>query len=321
MPLKNYKLLIGKVQGLQLDSDASPHLEILVQAKGETFRVAVNVRSDQHPHDLLYRRFDAFAGPTVPLLEQLLEDGVIDLRRDRPDLAFDYQADDLFERNQMSVAPYEATGPDNDLKDFLLPLLQRAISDGSRLFAFGETWPPETQPDAYFHFTPGQGIHDIHMNQGSTGSHAGTNGPKQDGALLLWHPDGSWTAVFLAFQSQVWGSLPIDTSTKRGSLSIVAALVNAPNPEEGRETVSVFNRSDSPVALAGWKIRDRGGRAELLGPLVLGAGEVTRITLSGQGARLGNDGGEIHLVAPDDALVHSVRYDKSSDPEGWSLVF
>ena len=323
MPLKNYKLLMGRVRGLQLDDDSSPHVEVLVHAKGESYRIAVNVRSAEHPHDLLYRRFNDFQGPLVAKLEAFVEDGVVDVKADRPELAIDYVADDLFEREQMSVAPYEAHGPENDLKEFLLPLLQSAILDDTRVFAFGEMWGPETQADEYFHFKPGRGIHDIHMNQGNSGGFASSNGPRQDGALLLRHPSGSWTAIFLAFQTQSWGQPPVveHPSAKQASVAIIGALVNAANPEEGRETVTLFNRSDREVNLQGWKLGDRNGRFELLGAKVVGAGEALRITLSGQTARLANDGGEIHLVSPDGSPVHSVTYGKSKDPEGWSLTF
>jgi uncharacterized protein YukJ len=321
MPLQNYKLLIGKVRGLQLDDDSSPHIEVLVHANGTPYRIAVNVRSSVQPHDLLYRRFDAFDGPTLPLLERLTEDGVVDVRGSRPDLAFDYVADDLFERDTMAIAPYEAHGPANDLKEFLIPLLQSAIGDDSRVFAFGEMFGPESAPDPYFKFRPGQGIHDIHMNQGDSGAFASTNGPKQDGALLLRHPSGTWTALFLAFQTQSWRDQGVSPASKAGSLAIVAALVNARNPEEGRETVTLFNRSDRVVDLGDWKIRDKSGRADVLHGVSIGAGDAARIRLTGQQARLGNDAGEIHLLAPDDTLVHAVSYGATSDPEGWSVLF
>src|SRR6185503_559346 len=82
--------------------------------------------------------------------------------------------------------------------------------------AFGERWGPEAQKkDKYFGFLPGNGIHDIHMNQGNVGQFTSDDGVWQDGALMIHVPatlaaDGStlspeqWVAVFLAFQSQAW---------------------------------------------------------------------------------------------------------------------
>jgi uncharacterized protein YukJ len=47
------------------------------------------------------------------------------------------------------------------------------------------------------------GIHDIHMNQGSKGGHASSNGIYQDGALFAYYPsENRWSAVFLKFASQ-----------------------------------------------------------------------------------------------------------------------
>ena len=52
------------------------------------------------------------------------------------------------------------------------------------------------------------GIHDIHMNQGNPkGNHGGDNGVWQDGALLIHLPSKeTWTAVFIAFQTESWST-------------------------------------------------------------------------------------------------------------------
>ncbi|MFY4703060.1 DUF2278 family protein [Burkholderia glumae] len=42
------------------------------------------------------------------------------------------------------------------------------------------------------------------MNQGNSGSYKKDNGVYQDGCLMLRYPDGSWLAVFIAFQSQTF---------------------------------------------------------------------------------------------------------------------
>jgi len=48
----------------------------------------------------------------------------------------------------------------------------------SRIYAFGSAWDPEEQKcDQVFGFLPGNGIHDIYMNQGNgDGKHNGDNG-------------------------------------------------------------------------------------------------------------------------------------------------
>jgi len=59
-------------------------------------------------------------------------------------------------------------------------------------------------------YDDGTGIHQVHVNsyhhggRGVRGPHADHNtGPKQDGALLIREPDGTWHAVFVAFDTQI----------------------------------------------------------------------------------------------------------------------
>lgn len=339
MGLKNYRLVVGRAMDLAEDDDESPHLQILLDVDGARHRVAVNARSSQQPHPLLYQRRDPFVHPSIGRLAEL-RSGVVDLKRDRSDLVLDYVRGGIVSRADMRVAPYKKDGPDNDLRDYLLPLLGRAIDDPTaRVFAFGETWGPEVgKPDKYFGFEPGHGVHDIHMNQGSTGSHKETNGPNQDGALYVhFGADDRWIAVFLAFQSQSWETDPltghplgespprdpIDRSPDLDApIEIVAALVNPPNPEEGRETVTLLNRTDAAVDLAGWAVADRMGRRTPLDGIVLEAGESVRVWLDASATRLSNKEGEIVLVDGEGEVVHHVRYARRDlGPKGWTVVF
>jgi uncharacterized protein YukJ len=94
-------------------------------------------------------------------------------------------------------------GAKNDLKDYLEALISSAINEGAWLYAFGEPWgPEEDRPDQVFGFSPGRGVHDIHMNQGSHGKWRRDNGLNQDGALFAAFPDGDWRLLFFAFQTQ-----------------------------------------------------------------------------------------------------------------------
>ena len=74
------------------------------------------------------------------------------------------------------------------------------------IYAFGERWgPEENTPDSYFHFKPGNGIHDIHMNQGNVEKWQGDDGIWQDGGILIhFEKEEEWIGIFLAFQSQSW---------------------------------------------------------------------------------------------------------------------
>ena len=342
MPIKNYQLLVGKALEMTLDDDDSPHIEIKIESDEQSLhRIAVNVRSILAPHALLYRKIEDYDHPIVTDLASYTK-GKYDLTSaEHRHLALDYVRGDFFDRETLQIAPFSQEGPNNDLKEFILPLINTAIAeDDALIYAFGETWGPEqNSPDRYFNFTPGRGIHDIHMNQGSDGRFRGTNGVNQDGALFLRFPNSEmgWVAIFLAFQTQSW-----DTDAETGHplatpnpsipsssqpvfdpmVCIVGALVNASNPEEGRETITLFNRSDVAIDLSRWTLVDRDGRIESLRGHAIAAGEAYRLTLSGQGARLGNSGGSISLRDSDEREAHSVSYERADVPaENWSVLF
>jgi uncharacterized protein YukJ len=106
----------------------------------------------------------------------------------------------------MRTLPPDLSGPDNDLADLLDHYVARAIADpAATLYAFGQRWGPEPQPDKVFGFSPGGGVHDIHMNQGNAGQFQRDDGVWQDGALVIHFPaEPRWVGIFLAFQSQSW---------------------------------------------------------------------------------------------------------------------
>jgi len=122
-------------------------------------------------------------------------------------LALDYVRGGLFDPATMKVVPPDAPGVDNDLKDLLEAAFMRAMEQGgATVYAIGEKWGPEaTRKDKYFQFKPGNGMHDIHMNQGNgEAKYSKYNGVWQDGAVVIEHEDGKWLGIFLAFQSQTF---------------------------------------------------------------------------------------------------------------------
>jgi uncharacterized protein YukJ len=87
----------------------------------------------------------------------------------------------------------------------LMRLFNKAKSGGLDLYVFGRR------------YTEGDGIHDTHMNQGSTGpnfQHRPNNDSNdhndiwQDGALMVDLGEGGWAAYFAAFEQQ---DVPTDT--------------------------------------------------------------------------------------------------------------
>lgn len=331
MPLKNYQLVVGQPIAWMLDDDGDPHIEVLLNVDGANYRAAINVRSQDPPHTLMFKRMYPFEHPITVQLAPLVA-GVYELRNSP--LALDYVRDGMVQQAAMTELPYRSDGVANDLLDHLQPIVEEALAaPGTHFYVFGETWGPEATPDDYFHFVPGRGVHDIHMNQGSQGRFRATNGIHQDGGLMIHHPDGTWTAIFLSFASQAWETNdqghpttqpeiehPVSTALP---IRIVAALINPYNPEEGRETITLLNVSDKAMNLDGWHLTDGKNRAESLTGYDIGAGDAVRVRLTGVNVRLKNkDGGRIKLLSPDQVVVQEIVYAKEDvKQEGWSVLF
>jgi len=135
-----------------------------------------------------------------------IEGGVGDADAQVSAIVFKIERGGLVDTKAMTPVPADATGTTNDLKDKLESAVVAAMSmEGSIIYAFGSRWgPEENKPDQYFKFVPGNGVHDIHMNQGNSGQYAQDNGAYQDGALMIAYADNTWRAFFFAFQSQTF---------------------------------------------------------------------------------------------------------------------
>ena len=178
----------------------TPHYQVHVRGGGVDFRVAVNVLSQLHPSELLFLADEAFRHP---LLQELpgLPDGFSPLPSAAGGLALDFIRANLFDRTLLRPVPATAPGPDNDLADKLDHFVERAAADPeARVYAFGQRWGPEAGvPDKVFGFSPGNGVHDVHMNQGNSQQFRRDDGVWQDGGLLLHYPaQEQWVAIFLA---------------------------------------------------------------------------------------------------------------------------
>ncbi len=106
--------------------------------------------------------------------------------------------------------PIPPRGSGVTLKNLLDGQIERAKADGAAvLIAFGEHFI-DNKPDPYFEFSPGRGVHDIHMMQGNFPSdppggrddHSGDNRINGDGALFIRFTGGETIALFTRFESQ-----------------------------------------------------------------------------------------------------------------------
>jgi uncharacterized protein YukJ len=339
MALKHYGVLKGRaIDARREDGQDTPHYQIQMVAGETDYRIAVNVQSQESPSELLFLVNDQFQHPITAQLADLPLD-FTELARQPGGAALDFIRGNLFNRLDMRELPPSAPGPDNDLADRLEHYVARAIGEADALvYAFGERWGPERQADKIFHFQPGNGVHDIHMNQGNVGRFAQDDGVYQDGGLLLHFPSTQqWVAIFLAFQSQAWHtddktghatpSIPDpgpgpDPSPEEPdhSVRIVGALVNPVGPGPERETVTLLNASPDTIDLAGWEIADRIKRKhQLSGELAAGA---TTVIVLPPTVQLGNKGGIITLLNNQGLKVDGVSYTQAqASAEGWTIVF
>ncbi|HEY9599313.1 MAG TPA: DUF2278 family protein [Cyanophyceae cyanobacterium] len=336
-----YGVLKCRAVGSRIEgsTDSSPHYQVHVNDGQYDYRIAINVKSVVKPYDLLYLVDDNFTHP--------ITDGLVNLdfgyhkQPSKPgELALDYIRGNLFDVTQMKPLPFNVPGRDNDLNEVIDLFIKRAIaSDEAVIYAFGEPWGPENIPDKIFKFSPGRGIHNIHMNQGNSGKFSGENGVWQDGGLMIHYPSrNQWMAAFFAFQSQSFHTNdatgdpldipsdnppPLDPTTPSvtAEVRIVAALANPTGADPGKESVTLINVSPTSVDLKGWALADRLKRKHTLNGIIQPGGVMT-VRLSGTDIQLSNDGGIITLLNKEGLKIDGVSYTKAdATQQGWTIVF
>lgn len=227
MPIAAYSVLKGMPMAGKVVSGASAHYQITVEAE-RTYTVAVNIESVDGS-EVLYAIKPDFTAPDEAGLDAL-PIGMTRLSSGPGGLALDFvrslvNGAPMITRAEMAPLPISSnsqrfladalaatassggtvseirSGGDeaaHALQNAVVALLNEAVGEpGSLIYAFGSAFADSGVTD---------GIHDIHMNQGNPiGNHSGDNGAWQDGALFLRLPgQSSWTAVFVAFQTESW---------------------------------------------------------------------------------------------------------------------
>ena len=348
MSLKNYGILKGKAIEVRPGAGQNPHYQVYVVDDTTDYRIAINVQSKLAPSELEYLIDDRFNHPLTALLTEVPL-GFTKVASKPGTTALDFIRGNLFDRTKMRPLPFNVPGLDNDLNEKIDNVMQRAVADEEAvIYAFGERWGPEkNKKDKYFGFLPGNGIHDIHMNQGNSGNFTSDDGVWQDGGVLLHFPtQGQWVAVFLKFQSQAWhtddktghtigepepGTPPVvvppfptepplpTSDDPQGLVRIVAALVNSVQSPEV-EVVTLVNASPREIDLKGWALADaQKNKQKLSGKLKSGEARAIRVE---KPVALSNKGGIISILDETGLKVDGVSYTKAqaSNP-GWTIVF
>ncbi len=212
MPITNYSVLVGDPVSGKVVTGASTHYQITMNAPGGPFTVAVNIQSVDGS-EVLYAIEEEFTPPDIAGL-LALPMGMTALKSVPGGLALDYVRSQvsgmqMIAREQMTLLPQRSSKGNQEeqmlaqarsaaLQNAVITLLNMTIADKDGvIYAFGSSYADAGKVD---------GIHDIHMNQGNpVNNHGGDNGIWQDGALLIHLPSkATWTAVFIAFQTESW---------------------------------------------------------------------------------------------------------------------
>lgn len=347
MPIKEYGVWVAlpvrvSAERAQEDPD-TPHIHLFYDdGTGGDYdnarRASINVKSSSALSELVFWHVQDFKHPLVEKLREL-DRGFTPIPSVSGGNALDYIRGNLIDLKQGRLLPHDLPGPRDDIIDYILPELQSAIRRRARIYLFGEPYDDK------------QGIHDVHMNQGSLGRFKKYNGVWQDGGIIIYYPtEDRFAAILLAFASQAVhtdeqsghalpGSRNLAQLIARGpadgavtidddlQVAIVAALVNpvgAENPPDGAgrpEMVYVLNRTTSGISLKGWSLLNKSDQSHVIsGDVWLAPGALQSIVM--EQVPLSNNGGLITLLDAQGHKVDGVHYTRDmSRSEGELVVF
>ena len=311
------------------DNASTPHLQIrALDTSGQPWRIAVNVQSDSGSN-VAFWVVDPLAGHPLLASMPATVSGFTTVARNA-DHALDYVKAPLFTWTDGRSLPPSGTTSGDDLQDLLSLYLDQCKAAGGEIYAFGAKFDRNLHKpiDAEFGNTDGlHGIHDIHMNQGNVGPHAGDNGVFHDGGLILKFPD-RYLGLFLGFQTQriptdaagnaAAGATPISQllagvppppppAVATSAIYIERALINPSGPDAGREVVVLSSLATTAQALTDWRLVDKNGRMTAINATI-GPGQSILVALDGTGVQLGNQGGNLMLQDSHNAQVDVIIY-------------
>jgi len=338
-----YGVLRGHVDRYTREDNASsPHLQIRVlEDDGQPWRIAVNVQSDTGSN-VAFWVVDPLVGEPVLSSLPALASG-FSAAAPNAGHALDYVKAPLFDFTLGRVLPPTGHANSDDLQDLLSLYLDQCKAAGGQLYAFGAKFDQNLHKpiDAEFGNLDGlHGIHDIHMNQGNVGPHAGDNAVFHDGGIILQFPD-RFLGLFLGFQTQrvptdsagnaaggsstigelLSGQPPPPPVTTTGTVYMAHALINPTGVDAGREIIVLASLSTATQTISNWRLLDKNGRVTAINA-TLPAGSFASIVLDGSGVQLGNQGGNLILQDHTEAQVDAVTYtSEDAAPEDRFVLF
>lgn len=206
-----YSLLRGAVTAAKPFSSnpaRRPHYHLLIENDTGEFDVAINmVSEDPHAADVrvLYAIKDATGLPILAGLRTFT--GTIADLAPGSNLRLDYVTQNIVSQDEMKPLPIfdsrTAFGAPNDIMKFV----DQTVRDPNAIaYVFGHRYTEHAPRNDAWRFSPDDGVHNIHMNQGNArGNHDDENGRFSDGALVIHHTDTDrWQIACIAFQTQSW---------------------------------------------------------------------------------------------------------------------
>ena len=143
MPLPRYGVLVGRATdkmdspaAMQKNPGSKPHFQIQIEENNVRHRIAINVKSNQQPSDLLFYMADSYEHPILAILKTL-PIGFSTLPKQPNTAALDYIRGNLFNISEMKIMPTLVGGPNNDLNDIFNLHVERSMNMPSSLvYAF-----------------------------------------------------------------------------------------------------------------------------------------------------------------------------------------
>jgi uncharacterized protein YukJ len=210
-----YTILKGRITGAKVfgqNPRKRPHYHLMIENADGKFDVAINIASEDKniaKVPVLYAIKDASNLPNLAAIKAFNGTAQNLEGADRQRLGLDYTAQGHVTREQMKELPvidaHAAVQGDNDIIRFIDPAVN---NDDAEVFAFGRRYSDNAPRDPAWGFSPDDGVHNIHMNQGNArGNHDDENGRWHDGGLLIhFKSTDQWKIAYVAFQTQTWNN-------------------------------------------------------------------------------------------------------------------
>ena len=194
--MEKYVMFRGKVIDKWYDFDKRAHYHIVAtDNNGKKYDLAVNIGSIYaKKNEIISSNLKVYYAKNYNFQKEIIQEMLLQkvgVTECKENLRLDYIKMKLFPQNKM----IQMKGFDEKnifLTEIIEKYVMKAINnDDYEVFAFGRL------------YANGKGLHDIHMNQGSTGKFKKHDAPYSDGGLFFRNKQNNKIAViFIAFVSQ-----------------------------------------------------------------------------------------------------------------------